>query len=122
MSHLLLTRAELRWGRLVLTAAAVGLAVLTSCSNPPPAGNAVYAVAVALTAADNVAIRYVTMPLCGPTHPKPLCSEAAVTAKIKTNAQMAHDAVKAAEAKTGTVDAAQAAVDVLVKSTPSVGE
>ena len=43
----------------------------------------VYSAAVALTAADQVAIQYVVLPLCGPTHPKPLCSEAAVSAQIR---------------------------------------
>lgn len=107
---------------LIATLAGLIAGGCTPGSKPPPAENAVYAVAVALTSADTIALRYVTLPLCGSTHPKPLCSEAAVTAKIKANAQVAHDAVVAAEANPGALPAAQAAVDVLVKSTPKTGE
>ncbi len=105
----------------VLIAALAGWVVgctNTGVSNPQ---NDVYAVAVALTTADNIAIRYVTLPLCGPTHAKPLCSEAAVSAKIKAAAQRAHDAVKAAEANPGLLSAAQTAVDDLAKTTPQTG-
>jgi hypothetical protein len=97
---------------------------LTGCADKGGATstvNDVYAVAVALTAADNVALQYVTLPLCGPTHPKPVCSEAAVSAQIKVKAQQAHDAVKAAEANTALIDAARAAINDLIKVTPKVG-
>lgn len=104
--------------------AALGGWVVSGCTNTGGAANSqndVYAAAVALTAADNVALQYVTMPLCGPTHAKPLCSEAAVSAKIKTAAQTAHDAVKAAEGGQGTLDAARAAVTALINATPKTG-
>ena len=97
---------------------------LTGCADKGGATstvNDVYALAVALTAADNVAFQYVTLPLCGPTHPKPVCSEAAVSAQIKSAAQTAHDAVKAAEANTALIDAARAAINELIKVTPKVG-
>ena len=83
---------------------------------------AVAAVEVALTAADKTATHYITLPLCGPTHAKPVCSEAAVSAKIKANEQKAYDAVKAARDNPALIDAAQAAVDSLVQSTPKTGE
>ncbi len=82
----------------------------------------VYSAAIALTAADQAALQYVVLPLCGPTHPKPVCSEAAVSAKIKSAAQSAHDAVKAAEAAppgdTAALSAANAAIAALVALTP----
>jgi hypothetical protein len=80
----------------------------------------VYAAATALTAADDAAIQCVTLPLCGPTHPAPLCSEAAISAQIKGFAQKAHDAVKAAETggDSASLAAANAAISVLVGATP----
>lgn len=86
----------------------------------------VYSAAIALTAADQIALQYIVLPLCGPTHAKPACSEAAVSAKIKSAAQDAHDAVKAAEksVKDGATDspaylaAANAAIAALVALTP----
>jgi hypothetical protein len=62
-----------------------GLAVigLAGCATPGGTQTTVYADATALTAADDAAIQYVTLPLCGPTHPAPLCSEAAISAQIK---------------------------------------
>ena len=91
----------------------------------------VYAAATALAAADTLAIQYVTLPLCGPTHAKPLCSEASVSAQIKQAAQAAHDAVKAAEktaadpnappgAMTAALAAANAAIAALMSLTPKV--
>lgn len=105
----------------VIVAALVGLAV-SGCSTTgqPAAQTGAYATAVALTAADNVAMQYVTLPICGPTHAKPLCSEASVSAQIKAAAQTAHDAVRAAE-KSGDAGAAQAAVAALVSITPKPG-
>lgn len=106
----------------ILFAALAGLAVsgCTSAGGATNAQNDVYAAAVALTAADNVALQYVTLPLCGPTHAKPLCSEAAVSAKIKAAAQTAHDAVKAAEksGNAGSLAAARAAIAALINVTP----
>jgi hypothetical protein len=89
----------------------------TTSQTPAPTTNAVYAAAVALTAADTLALQYVVLPLCGPTHAKPLCSEASITTQIKSAAQTAHDAVRAAE-KSGDATAAQAAVAKLEALTP----
>lgn len=113
------------FGAILITALA-GQLLITGCTNAggktaADPQKAIYAVAVALTAADTVALHYVTLPLCGPTHAKPMCSEASVSKQIKANAQAAHDAVVAAEIGKGTLDAAQAAVDALVKSTPQIG-
>lgn len=106
----------------LLCAATLAL-VLSGCgSGSGDTQKGVYSAAVALTAADQAAIQYVVLPLCGPTHPKPACSEAAVTAKIKSAAQSAHDAVKAAEAAppgdTAALSAANAAIAALVSLTP----
>ena len=104
-----------------IIAALAGLA-LSGCSSTSSGGTqtTVYAAATALTAADDAAIQYVTLPLCGPTHPAPLCSDAATTTKIKAYAQQAHDAVKAAEAggDSASLAAANAAISLLVNATP----
>jgi hypothetical protein len=101
--------------------AVITILLAVAACTPAAKDNGVYAVAVALTAADNTALRYVTLPLCGAAHPKPMCSEADVTAKIKTAAQAAHDAVKAAETNPGALGAAEAAVQALVSVTPKTG-
>lgn len=93
--------------------------ILTACQNGQTT-TGVYTAAVALTAADRAAIQYVTLPLCGPTHPKPLCSEPAVSAEIKRAAQVAHDAVKKAEmaGDNASLAAANAAIVALAEVTP----
>lgn len=103
----------------ILFASLAALLLLDGCANTNTQ-TGVYATAVALTAADNVAIQYVTLPLCGPTHPGPLCSDAKITGQIKSYAQAAHDAIKAAEAAgdSATLAAANAAVAALVSVTP----
>lgn len=120
-----LIHSNKNWLGIALATATAAL-VMSGCSpqqGGPAAGTTqkgVLAAAVALTAADNVALQYVILPLCGPTHPKPLCSEAAISAQIKSAAQTAHDAVKGAEmaGDNASVAAANAAIAALVKITP----
>jgi hypothetical protein len=104
-------------GALLLALAAL---LLSGCASTGTTQTTVYSAANALTAADDVATKYVTLPLCGPTHPAPLCSDAAITAQIKSYAQKAHDAVKAAEAAgdSATLATANAAIAALVSVTP----
>lgn len=106
-----------------ILSAFVLIALLGGCvANKSPTVTSVYGAAIALTAADQVALQYVTLPLCGPAHPAPACSQPAITARIKASAQAAHDAVKAAE-KSGdnaSLAAANAAVAALVAITPTV--
>jgi hypothetical protein len=124
-------RDDLRPARGILTsitfAAALwialgGLLALSGCASTAGPSQGVYAAAVALTAADTAALQYVILPLCGPTHPKPLCSEANVSAQIKAAAQQAHDMIKVAElaGDTATLAQANAAVGHLVEITPKV--
>jgi hypothetical protein len=94
----------------VLVAAAVAAGVggcLAGCSKTSVSGTE-----VALTALDQAAVEYVTLPLC-PQPSGTLCSVAATSTQIKVASAQAYAAVKAAEAGTGTVAAAQAALDAL---------
>lgn len=88
---------------------------LTACATTP--SNNAPALEVALTAADQTAIAYITLPAC----PRPagtLCSEAVIVAQIKLAAGAAYKAVKAYQAGTGTQAVAQAAIAALVALTP----
>lgn len=104
--------------RYIIIAGAV--VALAGCKGAPNAQTSVYAAANALAAADNVAITYVTLPLCSPTHPAPLCSTALISGQIKSDAQKAHDAVKAAElaGDSASLAVANAAISLLVNDTP----
>jgi hypothetical protein len=99
---------------------AVGaIALLAGCA----AGgmqNTISGVEVALTAADQLALQYVTLPLCksgGPT----LCSQVTVSTQVKSAAQLAYTAVKDAEASGASADltTAQAAVAKLSALVPA---
>lgn len=74
---------------------------------------------VALTAAERVALHYVTLPPCLKAH-APLCSDAAVVARIKQADNAAYAAVKAARASNNRSDltAANAAVAALSALVP----
>lgn len=96
----------------------VAMAALTACSSATKSSDA-YALASALTAADRVALGYMTLPTC--TGATPVCSDPAVKQKIKVQAQIAYDAVKQAEAgDSAAVVAARTAINVLVATIPSV--
>jgi hypothetical protein len=78
---------------LALTAGACsGTTPTTTTVNP----TTVAAVGEALTAADEAALAYVTLPLCV-SGGSALCSEAAISAQIKKAAATAYAAYKAAE-------------------------
>ena len=82
--------------------AALGILALAGCAGtgtPAPA-TTVAGAEEALTAADQVALAYVTLPQCPPAGGTDglTCSQAATIKTIKADAQAAHDAVKAAEA------------------------
>jgi len=74
---------------------AVLAALLAACAQPAP--TTVAQVAVALTAADQVALRYVQLPACGGGGGVP-CRDPAAVARIKAAAQQAYTAVRTAEA------------------------
>lgn len=99
-------------------AIALAAVALSACATPQPTQTTVAQVAAALTAADNLAIQYVTLPLC--PRPGQLCSDKAVSANIKAAAARAYAAVKAAEASgsSGDLAAANAAVAALTALTP----
>jgi hypothetical protein len=85
--------------------------IVAACSSTQSPSTAIAASEVALTAADQLAIQYVTLPLCGPTAPK-LCSSASISAQIKTQAQNAYNAIQAAKANPTSAAAAAAAAAV----------
>lgn len=80
---------------------------------------------VALTGADQLAFNYATLPVCpigATTQPSgALCQDPTKTTKIKADAQVAHDAIKAAQANStsATLAAANAAFSVLSAELPA---
>ena len=98
---------------LVIAAALFGLA---ACAQP--AQTTVAQVAVALTAADQVALQYVDLPRCPAA---PACSDPATVARIKDAAAKAYGSVKAAEASgaQGDITLAVSAVGALAAVIPA---
>lgn len=99
--------------------ACLGAAVLftvSACASPA-AQTGVAAAAIALTAADQAAVAYITLPAC-PSKNGTLCSDAVKVAQIKSAGALAFAAVKAAEAGTGTQANAQAALATFVALVP----
>lgn len=100
--------------RTVITACLLSLLLtLPGCGTP----NTAPALEVALTAADQSAISYVTLPAC----PRPagtLCSDTVVVGQIKAAAGAAYAAVKAYQKGTGTMAVAQAAIAAMVALIP----
>lgn len=103
-------------------------ATSTTATTPATASAAtnIAALGVALTAADQAALAYVTLPLCLQSTGKSasgsvLCSQATVTAQIKTAASGAYAAYKVAEASLSPTDytTAQAALAVLSALVPA---
>lgn len=74
--------------------------LLSACAKTPPPATLVATAEQTLTAADQVALVYVTLPQCPATSGVDglTCSQEATILVIKADAQKAHDAVKAAEA------------------------
>lgn len=91
-------------GAILIASAVIPLA-LAGCQTP--AQTTVAEVAVALTGADQAALRYAELPRC-PQSAGVLCSDGAKVAQIKTAAQTAYDAVKTAEASGAAGDRALA--------------
>jgi hypothetical protein len=107
--------------RPLLPAAALLALGLGGCAANPTVATSVAAVEVALTAADQAALQYVVLPLCTGTN-GPLCSSAAISAKIKADAQTAYNAVMAARnnESSATLAAASAAIAVLTADVPAI--
>lgn len=103
----------------------VSALALTACGTTgTTSGNtqqSIAALGVALTAADNTAINYVTLPLCTVPPSGELCSQVSISIQIKSAAATARAAYKAAEASGAATDynAAQAALSALLALLPS---
>jgi hypothetical protein len=96
----------------ILTGLLAGALTLQACSASQQA-TAIAATGTALTAADQAALKYATLPVC-PTGKTTmpdgtLCQLAAITAQMKLAAQSAYNAYKAAEANPTSASAAAAA-------------
>ncbi len=116
-------RQPMRWGRgsrMLAYVSPIAL-LLAACASGGTTQTTVAEAEVALTAAEQVALSYVTLPAC-PAPSGPLCSDAATSAKIKQAAQVAYAAVKAAEASGTSADlaAANAAIATLTALVPAV--
>ena len=98
---------------------ALTLGVVTACSNKPTDTATVVAkVQVALTAAERIAINYVTLPAC----PKaPICADETVVARIKQADKVAFEAVMAARqaGSNANLAAANAAIAALLNTIPN---
>lgn len=96
--------------RLLISCAA--LALLSACSAADQA-KAIASTGQALTTADQLATKYVMLPLCpaGATRMPngTVCSLKVISDQMKADAQIAHDAYKAAEANPTSATAATAA-------------
>lgn len=104
----------------IALAIVLGLSLTTAaCSNKPSdTASTVAKIEVALTAAERIAINYVTLPAC----PKaPICADAEVVARIKQADNVAFDAVMAARASgtNANVAAANAAIAALLNLIPN---
>lgn len=88
---------------------AAPVVLLAACAQPAP--STVAQVAVALTAADQVALRYVDLPRC-PAPAAAACSDPATVARVKAAAASAYGAVRTAEASGAAGDLALAVTAV----------
>jgi hypothetical protein len=103
-----------------IAATLIGGIALAGCSSGQQA-TAIAATGTALTAADQAALQYATLPLCPAgktTMPDgTLCSRATATANIKTAAATAYAAYKAAELNPTSATAATAAAALAALTT-----
>ena len=82
----------------------------TTAGSAGPIATDVGTVALALTAAERLAIAYIKLPRCPAPAP---CSDPAIVAKIAAADNAAFNAVQAARTGAGTVDAAWSAIATL---------
>lgn len=77
---------------------------------------------IGLTAADQLALAYISQPLCGSPKAGQLCSQIAIVRKIKIASDAAYAAVKAAEKaeNQNTLAAAQTALSAYKQITDSI--
>jgi len=94
---------------------------LASCATTATTNTVTTTVAaaeIALTAADQVALAYVTQPLCPTGTVAWTCADPATVAKVKSYAATALAAVRAAEAGTGAIADAMTAINALTAILP----
>lgn len=91
----------------------VGIGLAVAACSPGQQATAIAATGTALTAADQAALKYVTLPLCPAGNTMmpdgTLCSQPAISAQIKLASAAAYAAYKAAEADPTSATAATAA-------------
>jgi uncharacterized protein YcfL len=97
--------------------AAIASIALAACSSTQQS-QTVAGAEVALTAAEAAAFQYVTLPVC-PASNGTLCSNPAISAQIKAADNVAFAAVKSAEAGSGSVATAMAAIASLSSVIPT---
>jgi hypothetical protein len=103
----------------IAVAFAIGLTTigLAGCKSSTSVQNDVAAAEIALTAAERVALIYVSLPRCGGT--ATLCSAQATVDKIKVLDNNAFTAVKAAEQDETLLSAAWVAISSLSSAIPT---
>jgi hypothetical protein len=101
---------------LALAGCGVTTAQTTTASNA--AITTVAGAEIALTAADTVATKYITQPLCPKGVVLITCSDPATASSLKSYGQKASDVLKQAQAGTATLAAAVAALNAFTAATP----
>lgn len=107
--------------RTILALAALALLGLAGCASTATTNTVITTVAaaeVALTAADQVALAYVTQPQCPAGTVAWTCSDPTTVAKIKSYGASAFTAVMAARNGTGALADAIAAIDAFTAASP----
>lgn len=95
------------------------VAVLTGCSISAPVAQDIAAVEVALTASEQLALVYTSLPRCGASGASALCSTQAVVDKIKSADNTAYSAVVQARSNSALISAAVTAIDTLRSTIPA---
>lgn len=106
-------RPSLHWiPALALVAAVWTPLTLQGCATSDVASRGVIVAEQLLTTAETLAKNYTDLPRCGsiPARDRPLCSDAALVAKMAEADNRAYDTVRAARQNEALIDAALAAI------------
>lgn len=111
-------RADLSdvWTSIITTPPPSG-EVTSPIAKTPIVAKSVAAAQVALTQLEKLALRYTTLPECGPTAPK-LCHDPVIKAQIKEYDTYAFNAVMAARRGAGSLETAVSAIVAFQKIIP----
>jgi hypothetical protein len=98
---------------------ALALVGLAACTTSPPVAQDIAAVEVALTASEQLALVYTSLPRCGSAGASALCSSQATVDAIKKADNTAYSAVIAARSNSALISAAVTAISGLRSAIPA---